>query len=56
MRRANDDKSDHGNVRLGGDDSPRIRFDAPVRAATPGQPDVFYDEENRIIGGGIITN
>ncbi len=33
----------------------RIIFDAPVRAATPGQSAVFYDEENRVIGGGIIT-
>lgn len=39
-----------------GDDSVRILFDAPVRAATPGQSAVFYDEENRIIGGGIILN
>lgn len=38
------------------DDSLRILFDAPVRAATPGQSAVFYDEENRIIGGGIIMN
>ncbi|MBQ6521111.1 MAG: tRNA 2-thiouridine(34) synthase MnmA [Anaerolineaceae bacterium] len=34
----------------------RIIFEKPVRAATPGQSAVFYDEENRVIGGGIITN
>ena len=33
----------------------RIIFDAPVRAATPGQSAVFYDEEDRVIGGGVIT-
>ena len=38
------------------DDSVRILFDAPVRAATPGQSAVFYDGEDRIIGGGIIMN
>lgn len=33
----------------------KISFSSPVRAATPGQSAVFYDGENRIIGGGIIT-
>ena len=37
-----------------GDGNVRIIFDAPVRAATPGQSAVFYDEEDRVIGGGII--
>ena len=32
----------------------RIIFDKPVKAATPGQSAVFYDENNCIIGGGII--
>ena len=36
------------------DDEVRIYFDAPVRASTPGQSAVFYDEENRVIGGGVI--
>ena len=31
-----------------------IRFDEPVRAATPGQSAVFYDEEGCVLGGGII--
>ena len=34
----------------------RITFETPVRAVTPGQSAVFYDEENRLIGGGIIRN
>ena len=38
-----------------GEENVRIIFDAPVRAATPGQSAVFYDEENRVIGGGIIS-
>ena len=33
----------------------RIRFDQPVRAAAPGQSAVFYDENECVIGGGIIT-
>ncbi len=32
----------------------KITFDAPVRAVSPGQSAVFYDEENRVVGGGII--
>ena len=32
-----------------------IIFDEPVRAAAPGQSAVFYDDEQRIIGGGIIV-
>ena len=31
-----------------------LKFDKPVKSATPGQSTVFYDEENRVIGGGII--
>jgi len=31
-----------------------ITFDEPVKAATPGQSAVFYDENNYVIGGGII--
>ena len=29
-------------------------FDEPVKAPAPGQSAVFYDSENRVIGGGII--
>jgi len=32
----------------------RIRFEKPVRAATPGQSAVFYDEKGYLIGGGKI--
>jgi tRNA-specific 2-thiouridylase len=31
-----------------------VSFDAPVRAPAPGQSAVFYDKEERVIGGGII--
>ena len=36
-------------------DGVRITFDRPVRAAAPGQSAVFYDEEDCVIGGGVIT-
>ena len=36
------------------DERIRIVFDEPVKAATPGQSAVFYDEEARVIGGGRI--
>ena len=32
-----------------------VRFCEPVRAVTPGQAAVFYDDEQRILGGGIIV-
>ena len=32
----------------------KITFGGPVRAAAPGQSAVFYDEEDCVIGGGII--
>ena len=38
------------------DDCVRITFDKPVKAATPGQSAVFYDEDDCVIGGGIIKN
>lgn len=33
----------------------RIAFREPVRAATPGQSAVFYDENECVIGGGVIS-
>jgi len=33
----------------------RIEFKKPVRAVTPGQAAVFYDEDDCVIGGGRIT-
>ena len=32
----------------------KITFDKPVRAAAPGQSAVFYDDNDCVIGGGII--
>ena len=32
----------------------RVKFEKPVRAATPGQSAVFYDDMGYIIGGGVI--
>ncbi len=37
------------------DDRVKVTFEKPVRAATPGQSAVFYDEKGRVIGGGIIA-
>ena len=34
----------------------RLEFTDPARAATPGQSAVFYDENDRVIGGGIIES
>ncbi len=34
----------------------KVIFNEPVRAACPGQSAVFYDEENCVIGGGIIED
>ena len=47
-------KPQKGTVEITDDSLAKITFDEPVRAATPGQSAVFYDEEQRIIGGGII--
>lgn len=42
------------SITRNGPDTVVIRFANPVRAATPGQSAVFYDRENRVIGGGVI--
>ena len=36
------------------DNTVEVSFAEPVKAPAPGQSAVFYDEENRVIGGGII--
>ena len=41
-------------IRPEGEGQIRIEFDMPVRAASPGQSAVFYDEEGCVIGGGRI--
>lgn len=33
----------------------KVTFDEPVRAATPGQSAVFYDDAGCVVGGGIIA-
>ena len=38
-----------------GKDRVRITFEEPVRAATPGQSAVFYDDNDCLLGGGIIS-
>ena len=42
-------------VQIQGHELIRVVFDEPVRAATPGQTAVFYDEEGCVIGGGTIA-
>ena len=39
------------SITLADDDTVKVSFDKPVKAATPGQSAVFYDEEERVIGG-----
>ena len=36
------------------EDRLRIVFDEPVRAVTPGQSAVFYDDNDCVVGGGVI--
>lgn len=36
-------------------DTVRIRFDEPVRAPAPGQYAVFYNNQQRILGSGVIA-
>lgn len=38
------------------DNTVSVLFETPVKAPAPGQSAVFYDSENRVIGGGIIQN
>ena len=47
-------KGETATIRKKGEDLLAVAFDSPVRAATPGQSAVFYDEDGYIIGGGKI--
>ena len=47
-------KAESAEVEALADNRIRIRFDSPVRAATPGQSVVMYDENGYVIGGGVI--
>ena len=41
-------------IETSGSGTARVRFESPVRAVTPGQSVVFYNDD-RVIGGGIIS-
>lgn len=43
------------SISLADDGMVKVVFDAPVKAAAPGQSAVFYDDGQRVIGGGIIA-
>ncbi len=43
-------------IEMAGENRIRILFEEPVRAAAPGQSAVFYDEDDNVIGGGIIVS
>ena len=46
---------EHAIISSGGGNTVKVIFEKPVRAPTPGQSAVFYDSEERIIGGGVIA-
>lgn len=43
-------------IRRVDDNTVSVIFEMPVKAPAPGQSAVFYDGENRVLGGGIIQN
>ncbi len=45
---------EYAEIRRAGDDRIRISFEKPVRAPTPGQSAVFYNEDTVVLGGGKI--
>ena len=48
-------KGENAVIERIGEDLVKVTFDTPVRAATPGQSAVFYDDEGCVTGGGIIA-
>ncbi len=48
-------KGERCTIERTGEDSIRCRFHSPVRAITPGQAVVFYDE-GVVLGGGVINS
>lgn len=49
-------KGVHGKAERIEEDKMSITFDEPVRAATPGQSAVFYNDDGCILGGGRIIS
>ena len=49
-------KGEHCTIKVLGEDRIRIDFDEKVRAITPGQAVVLYDENLLALCGGTITN
>ena len=47
-------KGEHCTIKVLGEDRIRIDFDEKVRAITPGQAVVLYDESGLVLGGGTI--
>ncbi len=47
-------KAQPATVRPLGEDRVEITFDSPVKAPTPGQSAVFYDDDGCVLAGGII--
>ncbi len=47
-------KKEKGVIRMLGVDRLECKFENPLRAITPGQSAVFYDDDGCLIGGGII--
>ena len=47
-------KGEHCTIKVLGEDRIRIDFDKKVRAITPGQAVVLYDESGLVLGGGTI--
>ncbi len=46
---------ERATIERAGDDLVRVWFEEPVRAVSPGQATVFYDDQDRVLGGGWIV-